>query len=57
MIPRNLVSLPFFALFTIGPSCFTVPNFILNFQEITLDHVKAVGFLGDGFGATPEMSK
>ncbi|ONM02022.1 hypothetical protein ZEAMMB73_Zm00001d031037 [Zea mays] len=26
-------------------------------QEITLDHVKAVGFLGDGFGATLEMSK
>ena len=47
----------FFALFTFGPFLFVVPHFILNFQEITLDHVKAVGFLGDGFGTTPEMSK
>jgi hypothetical protein len=34
-----------------------VPNFILNFQETALNHVKTAGLLGDGFGATPEMSK
>jgi hypothetical protein len=56
MIPWNLVYLPFFALFTFGPFYFVVPHFILNFQETNFDHVKA-GFLRDGFGATPEMSK
>jgi hypothetical protein len=40
MIPWNLVYLPFFALFTFGPLYFVVPHFILNYQEITLDHVK-----------------
>lgn len=26
-------------------------------QETALNHVKRAGLLGDGFGATPEMSK
>ena len=26
-------------------------------QETALNHVKTAGLLGDGFGATPEMSK
>lgn len=34
-----------------------MPRFILNFQETALNHVKTAGLLGDGFGATPEMSK
>jgi hypothetical protein len=46
-----------FALFTDGPFYFVVPYFILNFQKTTFDHMKAAVFLGDGFGATPKMSK
>jgi hypothetical protein len=32
-------------------------QFLLLFQETALNHVKTAGLLGDGFGATPEMSK
>lgn len=31
--------------------------FLLFVQETALNHVKTAGLLGDGFGATPEMSK
>ena len=33
------------------------PHPVMYVQETALNHVRSAGLLGDGFGATPEMSR
>ena len=44
-------------VFILSPQTQMIPFIFHWLQETALNHVKTAGLLGDGFGATPEMSK
>ncbi|KMZ71625.1 Acyl-ACP Thioesterase (Chloroplastic) [Zostera marina] len=60
VIQENLVFSQDFSIrsYEIGADGTTSIETLMNhLQETALNHVKSAGLLGDGFGATPEMSK